>query len=72
MWKRSCKEIKNETQNREKLEAILRANLPSNEDRDKVENQIDDINDFIESRMIELRILSKKRSRQKFSRKFFK
>lgn len=68
MWKKECTEIRNVVKERASLEATLGANFP-NTDIDKIENKIKDIDDFIESRIIELRVFSEKRSRQRFSNK---
>ena len=68
MWKRSCKEIRNIVEDRNKLENILVADLPGI-DMNKIENQIDDIDNFIESRIIELQVFSKKRLRHRFLNK---
>ena len=63
-----CKEIKSIISDREKLEASLGANLPGI-NVDEIENQINEIDNSIELEIIKLKVFSKKRTRQRFSRK---
>ena len=63
-----CKEIKSLISDREKLEASLGANLPGI-NVDEIENQINEIDNSIEFEIIKLKVFSKKRTRQRFSRK---
>ena len=63
-----CKEIKSLISDREKLEASLGANLPGINVYE-IENQINEIDNSIELEIIKLKVFSKKRTRQRFSRK---
>jgi hypothetical protein len=71
LWKEIVKEVKEAITNREKLEATLVAKLPSS-NVGRIESEIDEIDDFVESRIIELQIFSKKRSKQRFQNKISK
>ena len=69
LFKKACEEIKTVIRDREELEDTLETSLP-NTNVSEIEKEINEIDDFVEVRIIELQILSKKRLKQRFSNKF--